>query len=856
MRKITLLFTTGLLFCLMGQAHAQNLASLLKNATENKKDSKEEKQESKKGYSELITSKARTSKGVITLHRIDSKLYFEIPFDLMGKDMLFSGRVSQTSNNKDIIAGQMPQDPLQVSWSADEEKVYLHKVVSDGICDENESIYIGFQRNNIRPIMKAFPIKAVNPDSTGVVIDVTAYFCSDEAPMSPFAPASILDAFLGNQKMSGSLKSDMSSIIDCKAFPRNINITSRLSFAVSKEPFTAVVTASMILLPEEIMQPRFSDYRIGYFQERKVKYTEHKDQAESLSYINRWKLAPRPEDVEKHRRGEVVEPAKPIVYYIDNAFPEKWRPYLKKGIEDWQYAFEQIGFKNAIIAKDYPADDPDFSPADIRNSCLIYAPTQIENAMGPSWVDPRSGEILQGSVYFYHNVIKLVHNWKFIQTATVDPKARQETFDTETMGALLRYIVAHEIGHTLGLMHNMRASYAYPVDSLRSPSFTNQYGTTPSIMDYARYNYVAQPGDGVTQLLPPRLGVYDIFAIKWGYAPIYEANSPEEEKPILNQWLKEKSDDPMYRYGEQEFFDLNDPASQSEALGDDAVKASEYGFQNLRLLMKNLVAWTAKEGENYQYTKNMYREVFRQINRYIGHCEAYLGGNFKNYPVAGDRHTTAFDAVPKAKQQEALRFIMRQIRELPEWMLDKDILRLFDPANDLIGDYQALTLRGLINGSTLGKIGFTAKWSTDPYTPEEYLDDLYQEVWGKTERGESLSRTDKVLEYVYVHYLFDALDLLKPVAEKPKKISDELKEILLDRESMPYMYPALWGELLEEHQLSTNTKESDLKIVARPLYYEQLQRVKAVVEKRAKSSKGDLKKHYQYLSYEIANTLK
>lgn len=821
-----------------------------------KSDSTSKKEGEKKSYEDIITADAETSEGLMDIHKVKKTYYLEIPYALMGKPMLLSSKVSSISDNADVIAGQMPVDPLMVEWGCDEDNVYLLDADIKAICDSTQSISKGVALNYMKPVRESFAIKAVNPDSTAVVIDVSKFFCCDEEYMSPFVPASPFDALFGGPKLKGSFQSDMSSILSFNAFPHNIIFRTRMVYTVSGEPFTAVVSVSMIQLPDEPMRPRLADHRIGYFTNSHIEYSEDRDRSEILRYINRWNLQPKPEDMEKYMNGELVEPEKPIIYYVDDAFPEKWRKYLKEGIEDWQMAFEEIGFKNAIIAKDYPKDDPDFNPDDIRYSCLRYASTRIANAMGPSWTDPRSGEIIQGSVYFYHDVLKLLHNWCFIQTSVVNPEARKEVFDTETMGPLLRYLVVHEIGHTLGLMHNMRASYAYPVDSLRSPSFTAKYGTTPSVMDYARYNYIAQPGDGVEWLLPPRLGVYDKFAIAWGYKPIFEAETPEDEKPVLNKWILEKGNDPMYRYGEQEIFTYIDPASQSESLGDDAVKASEYGIRNLKVIMENLVDWTAKEGENYDYTKEMYGEVMSQFRRYMGHVTKYIGGNYLEYPVYGDGKPAAFTPVSRKKQQEALEFAFTQIAELPDWMLDKKILGLFDPQNPGIYDYQGNMIKSLLN--TYPKVGYTAKLSDDPYTQEEYINDLYELVFDKTIRGKKLDRSDMNMEYAFVYALFDNLGILKDAGKKSfNNAGFAAEDIFAGTEGWPCSHIECRAKALEAAEaLTASRKESDLKISAKEILFGTLLDIQKIVAKRAESSRGTLQDHYQYLLYEINDVLK
>ncbi|MGL5682016.1 MAG: zinc-dependent metalloprotease [Marinifilaceae bacterium] len=836
-----------LAWCTMQVSGQSSLAALVKDANAKKDTEATEKPVEKQNYDKVITKDAISTKGVMNIHKVKNTYYLEIPMELMGHPLLLAGRVSETSNNKDVIAGQMPQDPIVVEWSCDENKVYLHNGTQKAICDSTESIYKGFTINHIKPVISAFPIKCFTKDSSGVIIDASKFFCADERHLSPFIPSGPFDALFGFSRMKGSFKSDLSGVVEAKAFEKNIAVKTRMVYTVNNEPFTALVTMSMIKLDKEPMRPRIADSRLGFFTDRKTVYSENKDRSERIAYINRWRMEPKEEDIAKWKKGELVEPAKPIVWYIDNAFPDKWRPWLKEGIEDWQMAFEEIGFKNAIVAMDYPENDPEFDPDDIRYSCLRYSAIQTANAMGPSWTDPRSGEIIQGSVYFYHDVLKLLHNWRFIQTAAVDPKARQEVYDMEVMGPLLRYLIVHEIGHTLGLMHNMRGSYAYAVDSLRSPQFLEKYGTTSSIMDYARFNYVAQPEDGVTNFLPPRLGLYDYYIIKWGYKPILEAQTAQEEVAILNAWIDEKKGDPIYLYGEQEILQTVDPASQSESLGDDAVKASNYGIKNLKRITENLLTWTANEGNDYDYTQSMYQEIMRQFNRYIGHVEGYIGGNFLYKNVHGDNQK-AFIPVPKEKQQEALAFVINSLREYPEWILDKNITEKLRPGNDKIYDYIANQTRNLVSGTVFPKIGYTAKGATEEerYAPAEYLEDLFDLVWN-SENKKELTRADKVIQYAYLHALVGTLDLYDNVAVAPKK------SITIDDDMIPCALMEI--KYAEERALSPQTKESDLKIIGKTVYYSQLMKVKSILNKRSKTARKADREHYNYLNYELMKAL-
>lgn len=601
-----------------------------------KKGKKEEKVEVKKEtpYEKFFKGKkCETVKGLIILHKMDNKIYFELPLSLLGKDMLIGSTVTEITNNGFANVGEKPHEPMHVMFTRTDSTINLRQVTC-AYMSKDRNLQERIKTSMMPAIIENLAIKAYSPDSTAVVIDMTNFLLSDNEQLNPFsayAPVTWSGAWIEKE-----FKRNNSQIAKIKAFDDNVSVQSSLTYSVSlrdkrsyywyKEPFTAVMTRTFLLLPEEPMRPRLADPRINIFWQGYSEFSNEGNGMKPLYYANRWRLEPK--DEAAYRRGELVEPKKPIVFYIDNAFPEMWKPYMKYAVEVWQKAFENIGFKNAIIAKDFPTDDPEFDPDNLKYSCIRYSPSSVANAMGPSWTDPRTGEIINASVYVYHNVIKLVQDWRFLHTAAVDSDVRKVVLDDEIIGDCIRYVVSHEVGHCLALMHNMSASAAIPVDSLRSPSFTQKYGTTYSIMDYARNNYVAQPGDkekGV-RLTPPELGLYDMFSISWLYRPLLDAKTPEDEVPTLSKWISEKSGNLAYRYGKQQFRTRLDPSSVEEDLGDDAMKAGVYGIKNLKIILANLNGWVGKDDPDYRFRLNMYNEVIYQYFRYLNNVLMNIGG--------------------------------------------------------------------------------------------------------------------------------------------------------------------------------------------------------------------------------------
>lgn len=497
---------------------------------------------------------------------------------------------------------------------------------------------------------------------------------------------------------------------------------------------TMELNSSLVLLPKVPMQSRYFDPRVGYFAVGYTDFDANPQGVKRISVVKRWRLEPKDGEMTKYLNGELVEPKKPIVFYIDPATPKKWIPYLIQGVNDWQSAFEKAGFKNAIYAKLAPTKEEDstWSLDDARNSAIVYKPSDIANASGPSIADPRSGEIIESHINWYHNVMQLIHDWYFIQTAAVDPKARKMQYDDELMGQLIRFVSSHEVGHTLGLRHNYGSSSTVPVENLRNKAWVEANGHTPSIMDYARFNYIAQPEDNISEKgLFPRIGKYDDWAIEWGYKLFPQYKDAEAEKGHINKWIMDRLKDKQLWFGTET--NPDDPRSQSEQVGDDAMKGSVYGIKNLQRILPNLIEWTKEANEDYASLENMYNQLTGQFGRYMGHVAKYVGGIMET-PKRVEEAGPVYEVVAKAKQKEAVDFLNKNLFATPAWLINQDIFSRVKSLNGLsvIGGIQDRTLSRLLSSYTLNKmIDAESSLGNNAYLVTELLSDLKKGIWSE-----------------------------------------------------------------------------------------------------------------------------
>lgn len=731
---------------------------------------------SPKPYATVITNKAVTRKGMITTHKIEDKYFFEIADTLLGRDILVVNRISKSGADVRAAqgyAGDQIGSAVIRFEKGPNDRIFMRKVSFRTYGpDSTQSMYQSLKNSNIQAIAASFNIAAYSPEKTASVVDMTAYLNSDNEIFYFSSPAAKTRFRLGAQQ------ADRSYILGVRSFPTNveINVVKTYSQTAAPSPFggapaggggaasgasTIELNSSLVILPKVPMKARYFDPRVGYFAVGYTDFDLNPQGVKDIQLVKRWRLEPKAQDMAKYKRGELVEPKKPIIFYIDPATPKKWIPYLKAGVDDWAKAFEKAGFKNAVMGKEAPtkAQDSTWSLDDARHSAIVYKPSEISNASGPSISDPRSGEIMESHINWFHNVQKLLRDWYFIQTAAVDPNARKMVLSDELMGELIRFVSSHEVGHTLGLRHNYGSSSTVPVENLRNKKWVEENGHTPSIMDYARFNYVAQPEDKISSKgLFPRIGDYDNWAIEWGYRYFPDSRSVDSDMKILEKMTLESAKNRRLWFGTET--NPDDPHSQNEDLGDNAMKASEYGIKNLKVILTNLPTWTKEPAEGYDNLANMYGQLTTQFGRYMGHVAKNVGGIYEN-PKTVDQAGSIYERTPAATQKEAMDFLNKQLFTTPKWLLNQSI---FDVINEnpleVVGRLQGTTLNRLLSNSTLNKL--VAAETIDgasAYKISDLFTDLNGAILTEVKSGSAIDVYRRNLQKAYIEKL---ISIAKP----------------------------------------------------------------------------------------------
>lgn len=706
-------------------------------------------------YDEL-TSEADSDEGLFTVHMVDGDLYFEIPDSLLDIDMLLISRVSgvQAGMGGFLPAGAAVNRQM-VRFERAEDRILLRKYSGEAVADDTLAIALSVESNYFAPILGAFDIEVRSPADDASLVDVTDFFDGDTPAISGLRPA---------QRRSYQVRrldSSRSYIGRVRSYPLNVNVRHTLTYDAGNPPsdeqantVSMEMNQSLVLLPREPMRPRHADPRVGYFTIDRVNYGLDEQKAASETFIRRWRL--EPSDPVAYARGELVEPVRPITWYIDPATPERWRGAVRRGVENWNQAFEAAGFRNAVRALDPPSpeEDPEWDPEDVRYSVVRWSASLTRNAQGPSTSDPRTGEIIESDIVWYHNHMRSYRNWMMVQTGAANPGARTLPIDESLMAEAMEQVITHEIGHAIGLPHNMVASSAYPTDSLRSQTFASRMGVAPTIMDYARQNYIAQPEDGLRpEDFLRRIGPYDLYSVNWGYRLLADAETPEDELDTLDAWIVERADDRMYKYLPQGGLGVTDPRAQTEDMGNDPVRSSSYGMDNLKRIVPNLVDWTTQPGEDYTDLSEIYGEALGQWNRYVGHVVNVVGGVHVDLKTA-DQGGMVYDAVPRERQEEAMAWLAREVFEAPIWLNDPEILERIGPSTGglrALQRRQAAILNRLLDPRRMDiLVEMEATQPTGAYPLVEFLDDARNAIWGELESASAINGYRRALQRAYI----------------------------------------------------------------------------------------------------------